>query len=196
MWIATMVKRGALLAAGLALAACQSLVPGPPAGPELAAQTLQVSPRVVLAGALSKDAVTTLRATQAIVIDLRHPQEGATDEARLMARHGIPWINLPQGRDTPSVEDVAYLDDVLAAWPTRGFALCDRQPGGQVVGLPSNRAGRNGRSSDRRGRCHRHHGACPVRNRGPRREPIMERLGGFLSNDGEEGRIPQKRCFM
>ena len=123
MWIATMVKRGALLAAGLALAACQSLVPGPPAGPELAAQTLQVSPRVVLAGALSKDAVTTLRATQAIVIDLRHPQEGATDEARLMARHGIPWINLPQGRDTPSVEDVAYLDDVLAAWPGRNVVL-------------------------------------------------------------------------
>lgn len=104
-------------------AGCQSMMVGPPSGPRLSSQTLQVSPRVVLAGALGEDAVPALKATNAVVIDLRHPSEGATDEARRMAVNGIPWINLPQGRETPTLAKVQFLDEVLEAWPARNVVL-------------------------------------------------------------------------
>lgn len=109
-----------LLATG---AGCQSMMVGPPSGPKLSPQTLQVSPRVVLAGALGEDAVLALKAANAVVIDLRHPAEGATDEARRMAVNGIPWINLPQGRETPTLAEVQYLDEILDAWPGRNVVL-------------------------------------------------------------------------
>jgi len=107
----------------LSLAACQSMMVGPPSGPILAAETLQVSPRVVLAGKLNETALPALRAANAVVIDLRHTSEGTSDEARLMARNGITWINLPQGRETPTTGDVQYLDDILNAWPGRNVVV-------------------------------------------------------------------------
>ncbi|MBM4203961.1 MAG: hypothetical protein FJ194_07405 [Gammaproteobacteria bacterium] len=107
----------------LKLFACQSMMVGPPSGPMLAAETLQVSPRVVLAGKLNDSAMPALKAANALVIDLRHTPEGADDEARLMATNGITWINLPQGRETPMARDVQYLDDILNAWPGRNVVV-------------------------------------------------------------------------
>lgn len=105
------------------IAGCQSVMLGPPSGPVLSEFSQQVSPRVVLAGALKPEAIDAIKASNAIVIDLRHPQEGASKEARQMASHGVTWISLPQGRETPSVDDVQYLDEILSAWPGRNVVL-------------------------------------------------------------------------
>jgi protein tyrosine phosphatase (PTP) superfamily phosphohydrolase (DUF442 family) len=111
------------LVGALGVSACQSMMVGPPSGPVLSAQTLQVSPRVVLAGKLSDTAVPALKAANAVVVDLRHTSEGASEEARLMAKNGIAWINLPQGRETPTVDDIQYFADILDAWPGRNVVV-------------------------------------------------------------------------
>ncbi len=112
-----------LMALILGVAGCQSMMVGPPSGPRLSAQSLQVSPRVVLAGALNDAAVPALKAANAVVIDLRHPAEGTTEEPRRMAANGIPWISLPQGKETPTRADVKFLGEVLEAWPGRNIVL-------------------------------------------------------------------------
>ncbi|MEZ5597437.1 MAG: sulfur transferase domain-containing protein [Pseudomonadales bacterium] len=89
----------------------------------LSLQELQVAPRVTIAGALRPEAVARLRATNAVVVDMRQGEEGATEEGRAMAAAGVDWIALPQDGGVPASADVQLLGQLLAARPDQPVVL-------------------------------------------------------------------------
>ena len=77
-------------------------------------QTLRVTPEVTLAGALAPEAIQTLAASDALVVDLRGAEEGSAVEARAMALAGVDYVHLPQTAQPPAVGDVEFFRDLLA----------------------------------------------------------------------------------
>lgn len=85
------------------------------AGEPLSAATLQVTPEVTLAGALSPMAAKLLAAGNTLVVDLRGDDEGADAEARALVLAGVDYVQLPQTAKPPATRDVDFLRDLLAA---------------------------------------------------------------------------------
>lgn len=57
--------------------------------------TLEVAPNITLAGSLTEQAPKLIKRSNAVVIDLRHPDEGIDLESAQMQSLNVPYYNLP-----------------------------------------------------------------------------------------------------
>ena len=94
-----------------------------PGSSPLSTNELRVGERVTLAGALKTDAVDTLRHEDAVVVDLRHADEGTSTERNRLADAGVTYYHLPMGGAAPEPATVATLAALLNDHPEQPLVI-------------------------------------------------------------------------
>lgn len=82
--------------------------------------TLEVAPKITLAGSLNEQASQLIKRSNAVVIDLRHPDEGIDLESEQMRSLNVPYYNLPispSTLDRTTVNQFAALLDEYSGRP-------------------------------------------------------------------------------
>ena len=94
-----------------------------PPGNPVSEYELKVSERVVLAGLLNDQALAQLQNENALVIDLRTPEEGIAVESAAMQNAGVEYHNLPIGKDGLSAETRSSFATLLDEHPDQSVLV-------------------------------------------------------------------------
>lgn len=85
--------------------------------------TLEVAPKITLAGALTEQAPKLIKRSNAVVIDLRHPDEGIDLESEQMRSLSVPYYNLPIRPNTFDRTTVNQFAELLDAHSGRSIIV-------------------------------------------------------------------------
>lgn len=75
--------------------------------------TLEIAPNITLAGSLNEQAPRLIKRSNAVVIDLRHPDEGIEPESEQMRSLDAPYYNLPVRPSTFDRTTVSQFAELL-----------------------------------------------------------------------------------